>query len=164
MAPATSPLGEDSVKGPLPIPHHGGREDSSSQGSRPLKTVVQSCWFSLPATFKRGPCSCWPTDGEVGPGRRLCVEGSADPGPGSSILLLLHRHHVLQQMAHKGKRAWDWHTGGRTWDSHIGSWWFFLDIGPRRTKQVASRGGGDETGQGLSPWAATSLCDLHSGD
>lgn len=29
---------------------------------------------------------------------------------------------------------------------------------------MASRGGGDEIGQEVSPWAATSLCDLHSGD
>lgn len=45
----------------------------------------------------------------------------------------------------------DWPQGGLSWYSCVGSWWLFLNTGPRRAKQVASRGGGDETGQGVSP-------------
>ena len=39
------------------------------------------------------------TDGEVGPRRGLCVEGGVDSGAGPSLVLLLHQHHFLQQMA-----------------------------------------------------------------
>lgn len=80
-----------------------------------LKVVAQARRLFLPV-FRRGACPRRPqlgaaasTDGEVGPRRGLCVEGSADPGAGPSLLLLLHRHHLLQQMADKG----DWEPAPR---------------------------------------------------
>lgn len=33
------------------------------------------------------------------------MEGGADVGPGPPLLLLLHRHHLLQQMADKGNQG-----------------------------------------------------------
>lgn len=89
--------------------NHGGEENSSHRAAFLLKVVAQCsrlfCGLSsgeAPAHRDPSEGSATSTDGEVGPRCGLCVEGGADSGAGPALLLLLHRHHLLQQMADKG--------------------------------------------------------------